>query len=74
VHERRGGGLSWAAVLGWVCAILFVVSLWSGSNGGPLFWMGAISFDILMVGWVYVLVRWITRRVESRVRMSDGDI
>jgi len=35
--------------------------------------LGAISFDILMVGWVYVLVRWVTRRVESRVRMSDGD-
>jgi hypothetical protein len=63
-HQR---GLSWPAVIGWVCVILFVASLWSGAQSGLLFWMGAVSLDVLVVGWMCVMVRWITRRVESRL-------
>jgi hypothetical protein len=66
--ERQNRGLSWSAVLGWVCAVLFAASLWSGADRGPLFWVGVVSIDVLLVGWVYVLVRWISRQVESRVQ------
>jgi hypothetical protein len=64
VREKRG--LSWTAVVGWVCLIVFVGSLWNGSDSGPLFWAGAIAIDILVVGSVYLLIRWLTRQVESR--------
>jgi len=49
-----------------VCVILFAASVWSGADRGPLFWIGAAALDVLLVGFVLVLVRWITRRVESR--------
>jgi hypothetical protein len=65
-QARQGRGLSWPAVIGWICLIMFAASLWNGSDNGPLFWAGAVSIDVLVVGSVFVLVRWITRRVESR--------
>jgi hypothetical protein len=64
--DRENRGLSWPAVLGWVCALLFVASLWSGADSGPLLWLGVISIDVLVIGWIYVLCRWISRKVESR--------
>jgi hypothetical protein len=57
--------MSWPAVIGWVCIIVFVASLWNGSASGPLFWAGVIAMDILVVGVVFGLIRWITRRVDS---------
>ena len=59
--------MSWTAVVGWVCLVLFVASLWSGSAAGPLFWMGAIAVDVLVVGGVFFLIRWITRHVGNRL-------
>jgi hypothetical protein len=66
VADRESRGLSWSAVVGWVCALLFVASLWSGADSGPLLWLGVISIDVLVIGWIYVLARWISRRVESQ--------
>jgi hypothetical protein len=54
----RSRGLSWPATVGWICAAVFAASLWNGSSSGPLFW----------AGWVYVLVRWVTRRIDDRVQ------
>jgi hypothetical protein len=59
--------MTWTAVVGWVCLVLFVASLWSGSATGPLFWMGAVAVDVLVVGVVFFLIRWVTRKVESRL-------
>jgi hypothetical protein len=64
---RENRGLSWPAVVGWVCALLFGASLWSGADSGPLLWLGVVSIDVLFIGWIYVLARWISRKVESRV-------
>jgi hypothetical protein len=66
--ERVSRGLSWPAVLGWVCALLFFASLWSGADSGPLLWLGIVAIDVLLVGWVCVLARWVSRKVESRVQ------
>jgi hypothetical protein len=62
----QGHAMSWPAAVAWVCVALFVTSLWNGSSSGPLFWAGAIAIDVLLVGWVYVLIRWITRRIDDR--------
>ncbi|MGH9018004.1 MAG: hypothetical protein ACRDY1_09690 [Acidimicrobiales bacterium] len=64
----RRHGPSWAAVIGWVSVIVFAASLWSGADSGPIFWLGAASLDVVLVVWVCLLVRWITRRVDTSVR------
>ncbi len=65
MRAGQSSGMSWPAVLAWVCVILFLASLWSGADRGPLFWVGVVSLDVLVVGCILVLVRWITRRAEN---------
>lgn len=58
--------MSWPAVGAWLCAVFFAASICSGAQSGPLFWLGALSLDVLAVGFVLVLVRWVARWSESR--------
>jgi hypothetical protein len=67
VGEVRRPAMSTAAVVGWVCGGLFVVSLYSGATGGPLFWLGLVSLEVLVITWVFVLVRWMTRRIDRQL-------
>ena len=66
MQADRRATMSWSTVIGWVCGVLFVASLWSGASSGAVFWMGVVTLQILVVGGTFTLVRWITRQVDSR--------
>jgi hypothetical protein len=62
-RERRGP--SWFAVVAWLSVAFFVSSLWDGFSSGPLFWAGAIGIEVLLIGWIYLLIRWTTKKIDD---------
>jgi hypothetical protein len=65
MKEQGTRGPSWFVIVAWISVALLVGSLWDGFSSGPLFWAGAIGIEVLLIGWIYLLIRWTTRKVDD---------